>query len=286
MSLNRNPTVRQRRLARTLRHFRDAAGITAVVAAQHLGCSESKISRIENAQIGIKKGDLLLLLDLYQVASKRARDDILGLARESSRRGWWDRHAGEVSSVYADYIALESDAAEVFNVETILIPGLLQTEEYAFAVVRAQRPNAELSRVDTLTQIRMRRQSVLTGPQPVQLWAVIAESVLSHDVGSPAVMRAQLEQLIQMSELPNISVQILADSSFAHAMLSTSFVILGFPDQAESDVAYADTLLSTVYVEDPREVSEYATVFRHVMSAALSLPESTALINRKLEERS
>ncbi|MGF1430473.1 helix-turn-helix domain-containing protein [Kitasatospora sp. LaBMicrA B282] len=222
MSLNRNPTVRQRILARTLRHLRDAAGITAVAAVQHLGCSESKISRIENAQIGVKKGDLLLLLDLYQVGSKRAREDIVGLARGSGRRGWWDRHVAEVPPVYADYIALESDAAEVYNIETILIPGLLQTEDYARAVVRAQRPNIESARVDLLAEIRMQRQSVLTASRPVKLWAIIAESVLSHRVGSPDVMRDQLEYLLQKSELPNVSVQILADSSFAHAMLSTS----------------------------------------------------------------
>ncbi|UGY94497.1 DUF5753 domain-containing protein [Streptomyces gobiensis] len=283
--LNRNPTVRHRRLARTLRHLREAAEVTAVAAADHLDCSESKISRIENAQIGIKKGDLLLLLDLYKVDSERTRSELVALAKESSRRGWWDRHRGSLSPLYADYIALEADASEVYNIETTLIPGLLQTEDYARAVVQAQQPNSPTSVVDMLAQVRMRRQEVLDGPNALQLWAIVTESVLRHNIGSRKVMCGQLEHLLAMAERTNLSIQVLPDESFAHAALATSFVILSFPGQVESDVAYADTLLSTVYVEDPPEVAEYSNVFRHVMSAALPLPESVALIEHALNEK-
>ncbi|MGW6919249.1 helix-turn-helix domain-containing protein [Kitasatospora sp. NPDC054939] len=278
--VNRNPTVRQRRLARTLKELRVAAGLTIAQSARQLACAESKISRIEAAQSGVRLVDLRLLLDLYGVTNPATRAQLEDLSREGRLRGWWDRYSDTLSPLYADYIALETDASDAYGVETVLVPGLLQTEDYTRAVVRAQIEDATAEQVELLTKVRLERRAVLRRGAPLRLWVVLSESVLKHRIGGRAVMREQLDHLVAMAEEPNINIQVLPEASDAHAALFGPLVILSFPESTETDVVYVDSLLSTLYIEEPNEVFKYSELFRRALAESLPRTESIALIER------
>ncbi|WP_329563831.1 DUF5753 domain-containing protein [Kitasatospora sp. NBC_01266] len=280
MPVNRNPTVRQRRLARTLKELRTAKRLTLAQAAQQLACAESKISRIEAAQSGVRLIDLRLLLDLYDVHDRGTRAGLEALSREGRLRGWWDRYSETLSPLYADYIALEADASDAYSIQTLLVPGLLQTEDYTRAVVRAQIEDATPEQVEILTKVRQERRSVLTRNAPLRLWVVLSESVLKHQIGGPSVMRGQLEFLASASDNPTINIQVLPEASDVHAALFGPVVILSFPETTETDVAYVDSLLSTLYIEEPDEVFKYANLFRRALAESLPRTESLALIER------
>ncbi|MFF2146845.1 helix-turn-helix domain-containing protein [Kitasatospora sp. NPDC058190] len=277
--------MRQRRLARTLKELRTGANQTMAQAARHLACAESKISRIEAAQSGIRLVDLRLLLDLYGVTDSEARDRLEVLSREGRLRGWWDRYSDTLSPHYADYIALESDASDMYSIQTFLVPGILQTEDYTRAVVRAQIEDATPDQIETLTKVRQERRSVLTRDLPLRVWAVISESALRHQVGGSTVMREQLLSLAASAERPNINVQILPEASEVHAALFGPVTILGFPETAETDVVYVDSLLSTLYLEEPDEVFKYTNLFRRALAESLPRNESIALIGRVASEK-
>ncbi|MGF1428990.1 helix-turn-helix domain-containing protein [Kitasatospora sp. LaBMicrA B282] len=283
MPVNRNPTVRQRRLARMLKELRTAKRLTIAQAAGQLACAESKISRIEAAQSGIRLVDLRLLLDLYEVPDPATRADLEALSREGRLRGWWDRYSDTLSPLYADYIALEADASDAYSIETLLVPGLLQTEDYTRAVVRAQIADATPEQVETLTKVRQERRSVLTRERPLRMWAVLSESVLKHQIGGPAVMRSQLQFLAAASNDPHVNIQILPEASDVHAALFGPVVVLGFPGTTETDVAYVDSLLSTLYIEEPTEVFRYTELFRRALAESLPRSESIAVIEHLAE---
>ncbi|MFJ9454991.1 helix-turn-helix domain-containing protein [Kitasatospora sp. NPDC101447] len=280
MPVNRNPTVRQRRLARTLKELRVAARMTMAQSARQLDCAESKISRIEAAQSGIRLVDLRLLLDLYGVTDQATRSRLEDLARDGRLRGWWDRYSDALSPLYADYISLEADASDAYSVETFLVPGLLQTEDYTRAVVRAQIEDATVEQVEQLTKVRLERRSVLKRESPLRLWVVLSESVLKHQIGGRAVMREQLDYLVLMADQPNINIQVLPEDSDVHAALFGPLVILSFPESTETDVVYVDSLLSTLYIEEPGEVFKYSNLFRRALAESLPRKESVALIER------
>ncbi len=261
------------------------ANLTIAHSARHLACAESKISRIEAAQSGIRLVDLRLLLDLYGVPDPEARDRLEILSREGRLRGWWDRYSETLSPLYADYIALESDASDMYSIQTLLVPGILQTEEYTRAVVRAQIEDATPDQIDTLTKVRQERRSVLARDVPMRVWAVLSESALRHQVGGSSVMREQLRSLASSAESPNINVQILPEASEIHAALFGPVTILSFPEVAETDVVYVDSLLSTLYIEEPDEVFKYANLFRRALAESLPRNESIALIERIASEK-
>ncbi|MFD0275516.1 helix-turn-helix domain-containing protein [Kitasatospora sp. NPDC127111] len=285
MPVNRNPTVRQRRLARTLKEMRTEADLTIAQSARHLACAESKISRIEAAQSGIRLVDLRLLLDLYGVTEPATRSRLEALSREGRLRGWWDRYSDTLSPLYADYIALEADASDMYSIQTLLVPGILQTEDYTRAVVRAQIEDATPDQIETLTKVRQERHSVLAGDTPLRVWAVISESALKHQVGGPSVMREQLRSLAASAERPNVNVQVLPETSEVHAALFGPVTILSFPEVTEMDVVYVDSLLSTLYIEEPEEVFKYANLFRRALAESLPRNESIALIERIASEK-
>lgn len=280
MPVNRNPTVRQRRLARTLKELRVAAKLTIAQSARQLACAESKISRIEAAQSGIRLVDLRLLLDLYAVTDQATRAQLEVLAREGRTRGWWDRYSDTLSPLYADYIALEADAADMYSIQTLVVPGILQTKDYTRAVVRAQIEDATSEQVETLTKVRQERRAVLSRPTPLRVWAVLSESVLRHQIGGVDVMQEQLRFLLEAAEQPSINIQVLPEASDVHAALFGPVTILSFPDSTETDVVYVDSLLSTLYIEEPEEVWKYAALFRRALAESLPRTESAALIER------
>ncbi|MFC8852952.1 helix-turn-helix domain-containing protein [Streptomyces sp. NPDC057144] len=284
MPINSNPTIRQRRLARRLRELRTAAGLTHADAAKVLGSAESKIGRIENAQSGIRLPDLRALMDAYNVTDPAERTEIEALSREAKQKGWWSRYTNAVDSAYAAYVAVEWDAAELYNVETNLVPGLLQTPDYTRALIELQVPDATSEHVETQINMRRDRRKVLTRDTPLQLWVIIAESVLHHRVGSLEVMKAQLEALVEDSRRSNVQLQVLPQEDPMNACLFGPFVIMSFPASSETDIIYAESPTSTLYYEEPADVDTYTTLFRRLNMAAANVSNSRALILDAIKE--
>lgn len=284
MPINNNPTFRQRRLARTLKELRAAAGLTHADAAKVLGSAESKVGRIENAQSGIRLPDLRALMDAYNVADPTERNAIEKLSREAKQKGWWSRYVNVVDPAYAAYAAVEWDASELYNVETNLVPGLLQTPEYTEALIRLQAPDAGKERVEAQINVRRERRSILTRDSPLQLWVIVAENVLYHQVGSREVMKAQLEALIADSRKQTIELQILPREDPMNACLFGPFVIMSFPTSAETDVVYTESPTSTLYYEEAADVETYTTLFRRLNMAAANVSKSRALITDAIKE--
>ncbi|WP_030911099.1 helix-turn-helix domain-containing protein [Streptomyces sp. NRRL F-5126] len=278
MPLNTNPTIRQRRLARRLRELRTTAGMTHADASVVLDSDKSKVGRIENAQSGVRLPDLRALMDLYGVTDPDERAEIEKLSRESKQKGWWSRYANAVDGAYAAYAAVESDASELYNVETNLVPGLLQTPEYTRAVIGLQVPDATSEHVETQVTVRGERRQVLTKEHPLQLWVIVSESVLYHRVGTRAVMKAQLEALLADSRRSNVQLQVLPREDPMNACLFGPFVVMGFPAASETDIAYSESPTSTLYYEEPAEVEVYTTLFRRLNMAAANVRASRALI--------
>ncbi len=284
MPINNSPTIRQRRLARRLRELRVAAGLTHADAALVLGSAESKIGRIENAQSGIRLPDLRALLDAYGVADPGGRSEMELLARESKQKGWWSPYADAVDSAYAAYIAVEWDASKLCSVETNIIPGLLQTPEYARALVRLQSPELTPAAVDARINLGQERRMVLTREHSLQLRVVISESALAHRVGGPEVMKPQLESLIMDSRRQNIELRVLPQDDPMNACLFGPFVIMSFPASSEADVIYAESPTSTLCFEEEGDVETYATLFRRINTAAANAGKSRDLIMGALKE--
>lgn len=286
MPVNRNPTVRQRRLGRTLRELRNAAGKTLAQAAEELGCAESKVSRIEAAQSGVRSLDLRVLLDFYGVQDTDLRSRLQELTRHGRERGWWSKYEDTLKPAYADYIALEWDASDLYVVETGLIPGLLQTPAYTEAVIREQRPAKahDFTYLQEQVKVRDHRRQVLTRDTPLRLWAIISESCLRHRMGSSDVMHEQLVQLAAQAADSNVQVQVLPSAASINSALYGPFGILSFPEPAETDVVYADGLIDTVYYEEPAQVEVFTTLFRRLNSEALPAEASIARIRAAIEE--
>ncbi|MFF4223169.1 helix-turn-helix domain-containing protein [Streptomyces abikoensis] len=281
MPISKNsPTIRQRRFARILRDLRTSAGLKHTDAAEALACTPSKLTRLENAQSGIRVVDLRILLDLYGVTDPKRREEIEAMARGASQKGWWNR-VGDPD--YAAYIAVEQDASELYNVETSLIPGLLQTPAYTEAVIRLLVPDATDEHISTQVKVRTERRKVLSRATPLHLWVVLAESVLYHQVASPKVMAEQWEFLLAASRETNIELQILRRESPLNACLSGPFVIMSFPEAADSDIVYTVSNRSTVYYEEAPDVEEYTTLFRRLNMAAENLDRSRDLIYKALD---
>ncbi|WP_308307405.1 helix-turn-helix transcriptional regulator [Streptomyces sp. ISL-10] len=280
--MNRNPTVRQRRLGRMLREARGAAGKTIAQAAAELDCAESKISRIEAAQSGIRSLDLRALLDFYGVTDQTRRARFQDLARNGRERGWWSQYEGSLNSEYSDLIALEWDASDLYVVETALIPGLLQTPAYTEAVVRTQNPAKSDEDVAAQVKVRGQRRQTFARSTPLRLWAVITEAALKADLGKD-VMRDQLESLVSLARETNIQIQVLPSSAAINVALYGPFGILAFPEPVETDIVYRDDLMSIVYYEDPKQVEFYTALFRRLNSEALPVEQSLSIIKEHIK---
>jgi transcriptional regulator with XRE-family HTH domain len=278
-----SPTVRRRRLALELRRFRESAHLTCEEVAEHLECSASKISRIETGRVSVSPRDVRDMLDLYGVPGEQ-RDDLVQLARESRHKGWWHAYSDAIQPRFATYIGLENAASEIRIYEVALIPALLQTQDYARAVITAGSVGAPDDVAERSVAVLMARQPLLTGDDPPRVWAVLDEAALRRRVGGAGLMRLQLEHLLEVSGLPNVALQVLPFGAGAHPAMGRPFVILAFPERADSDVVYLEDLTSALYVEDVAEVDRYNVFFDHLRATALSFSDSAALIQSALKE--
>ncbi|MFD3775794.1 helix-turn-helix domain-containing protein [Streptomyces sp. NPDC058612] len=271
MAVNGNPTVRRRRLGAELRRLRMACGLTSTQVAEHLLVSQPKISHLENGRRTIKPRDVRDLCALYQVTDPQVIDSLMRMATEADRQGWWVAY-GEVP--YAVYIGLETAAASVRSYEPLVIPGLLQTPAYAAAVIVETIPQATPEEIAVRREVRLRRQSRAHHPaRAFRLWVVLDESALRRMVGSPQIMREQLEYLNRLGAQPHVTVQVLPHSAGAHPGVSGQFSILDFED-APGATVHLERFTSDLNLEQRSEVRHYSAMFDHLQAKALN-PERT-----------
>jgi transcriptional regulator with XRE-family HTH domain len=284
MSLRTSPTVRRRRLGLELRRLRELAGLTCEQAGDRLGCSASKISRLETARVPARPADVQELCQLYRADPEQVTV-LVSLARESKTQGWWQRFDSALPDWFTTYIGLEAEAASIRTYEIELIPGLLQTEGYARALFASAELN-EPAEVESAVAIRRSRQEILHGDNPPRYWAVVSEAAMHRLVGGPSVMRDQLLYLTEISDRRNVTVQVIPSHAGAHPGMSTPFVILSFPDRADPEVTFVDYLTGALYLERPEEVDQYNLAFNHLVAAAASPLQSLDLIRATAKQLS
>ncbi|MEU7022463.1 helix-turn-helix transcriptional regulator [Streptomyces sp. NPDC046203] len=263
-----------------LRRLREQAKLTLEEVEARTGLSASKLSRLESATRGARPADVGLLLELFE-AEEAHSEFLLALAKDGGKRGWWQTY--DIAPAYADLISLESDAVSVSNYETLLIPGLLQTAAYARAAIGAVGMTRTAEEVSHLVEVRMARQSVLTRPNPLKLRAIIHEAALSARASGPGVMRDQLQRLLDVAEYPNVTIQVLPAEAELHPGVTGGFAILGF-GLSGIDVVLLEHLNSTLYIEEPVDVGDYAEAFERLTASALSFGRSLTLIADKKKE--
>jgi transcriptional regulator with XRE-family HTH domain len=279
------PTVRSRRVGSELRRLREAASVTTAQAAEVLSCSPAKISRIENGIVSARVVDLRLLLDRYGDQDQEHRVYLERLARESNKRGWWQDYGDTIPPHYADFIGLETDASYIKTWEPTTVPGLLQTPEYARAIMLANPAMVSPDKLENFISIRQQRQARLEQGTDARLDAVIWEVALITTVGSDEVQRGQLARLLELITRPNISAQVLPLEAGDQASMCGSFVMFSFGSERSVSTVFVENLTSSQYLEMDQELRGYTLVFDALRSAALSPAASATRIRQRLEQR-
>ncbi|WP_026448716.1 helix-turn-helix domain-containing protein [Actinopolyspora mortivallis] len=275
-----SPTVRLRKVTRRIRQWRAEAGLPLEEVAPRLGWSKSKLSRYETGDTPIGPAEVMAIATVFGIPEEE-REHYVGLAFQARQKGWWQRYgANTLASNFAEYVGLESEASHVREFASDLIPGLLQTEDYATALMNAWIPQASPNVTRERADLRRQRQQRLHDDPPVQLSTVIHESGLRQLVGGTDVMREQLEHLVTMSELAHVTLQVLPFEAGAVPALGAPFIILSFPDQEDPDVPYTDYLTGCVYVEDEDEVESYNLNYSALEQAALTPADSAEFITK------
>jgi transcriptional regulator with XRE-family HTH domain len=273
------PTVRRRRLGSELRRLRESQSIKLEEVAGQLGLAPSTLSRIETGKAPTRTSYLTGMLELYGVSDPSQRQVLLDMAKEGHRKGWWAIWDGVLPTGFGIYVGLEAEAASLRDYEAQVVHGLLQTEDYARAVMSTVRRRQTAEEIDRLVDLRMQRQAVLTRTDPLDLWMILDEAVLRRMVGPSHVMRDQLEHLHEASQWPNITIQVLAFDSGLHVGLGGSFTIIEFPERSDPDVVYTEGVTGQAYIEErEREVRGRVEAFDVLRAAALPPANSARLI--------
>lgn len=277
-------SLRRRRLAAILKTHRDSKHLTTEQVEALCDVGKSTVSRIETASIRIRPIYVDQLCKAYEITGDE-RESLLQLSRDSEKRGWWSPYAKTLTAQYLEYISFENEASSLRTYEPLVVPGLLQTEEYARAVIRGMvRPNLREDQVSERMRVRLERQQRLDGDSPVSLWAIVDESALCRPTGGREVMREQLEHLVGVSSQPNITLQVIGNEIGAHPGMTGSFMILTFPPKRWSDVVYLDTPVGELYAEDEANSEACSTLFEYLRASALDEDQSRHRIRRAAKE--
>jgi transcriptional regulator with XRE-family HTH domain len=274
------PTVRGRRLVRELRRLREEKGLTLQDVADQIGWSRATVSRLETGQTRPRHGDVADLLAFYGV-SEPEREMLVTLAKQAGRRGWWTAY---VDVFTGSYVALEDEASEIRTWDAQLIHGLLQTEDYARAVITAGRMLPTPRDVDRRIAARKTRQELLERLDAPRLHAIFDEAVIRRPIGGPSVMNAQLLALADAARTWNVTIQILPYSAGAHAGLDGRFTILSYVDDADPDIAYVEGTMGDVYLEQEAETDQHRKRFEEITALSLTPAESLSLIAEAAKE--
>ncbi|GAA2547028.1 helix-turn-helix domain-containing protein [Pseudonocardia hydrocarbonoxydans] len=271
-------TVLRILLGTQLRRLREANGVTREAAGEAIRASSAKISRLELGRVGCKERDVLDLLTLYGVTDPAEREGYRDLATRANARGWWQQHNDVLPSWFEMYLRLEQAAKVIRTFELQFVPGLLQTEEYARSVILLGHRGSPPDDVDQRVQLRMSRQKMLGEPGAPQVWAVLDEAAVSRPYGTPAVMRAQLEHLLEAGHRPNVTIQLLPFRAGSHAAAGGPFSILRFAEPDLPDVVYLEQLNSAVYLDKRSDVEDYAGVWERLVVQALTPRDTRAAL--------
>jgi transcriptional regulator with XRE-family HTH domain len=274
----RTPTGRRQRLGAELRRLREEAGLTIDRVAEALECSQSKVSRIETGQVSATPRDVRDMLKLYRVDDAR-REAMVRVAREARQRGWWQKFVDVPDGVPA-YVGLETAATSIDIYMSLIVPALLQTADYAKAVIGAVRPDLPPAEIDRRVELRLRRQALLDQERPPALRVLLDDTVVGRPVGGPEVMAAQRRRLLEDAQRPSVTLQVLPLEAGAHAGMDGPFTIFGFP-APERDVVALDSAADALYLESPEDLRRYRRVFERLLPAALTPEASAALIARR-----
>src|SRR5215469_2188602 len=272
------PTIRRRRLGIDLRRLRDANGLKLEEVAGALGVAPSTLSRIETGKAPTKSAYLNQMLQMYGVTDPGHRQVLVDMAREGHRKGWWAAYDDVLPSGFDIYVGLEAETAAIRSYEISVVHGLLQTADYARAVLSEMFPRHTSKQIDRLVDLRMARQHRLDDEPPLELWAILDEAVIRRTVGGPAVMSRQLRHLVAEADRPGMTMQVLPFSCGAHAAHGGPFTILAFPDRSDSEVAYVESVAGYIYLEKDRDVRARSEAFDRLRAAALSPGASVDLI--------
>ena len=278
------PTVPRLMLGIQLHRLREAAGITPDQAGYEIRASRSKISRMENGQVRFKERDVTDLLTLYGVTDEQTRATLVALARQANTPGWWSRYGDVMADWFEAYLGLESAASIIRTFELQFVHGLFQTEEYARAVTRLGHTAAPAEQIDRRVSLRLGRQAMLSSLNPPQVWSVLDEGALRRPVGGPAVMRAQLSRLAEVSRLRHVTIQVVPFSRGGHAAAGGSFTVLRFSQPEVPDVVYIEQLTSALYLDKHEDVDHYMEVMNHLSTEALTPAQSTKFITEMIRD--
>ena len=276
-----SPTIRARRLRRELRRLREAAGLTAESVAAQLGWHRSKMIRVELGHSRVTQRDVGDLLKIYQ-ASDEDSQVLTVLARQARQKGWWNAYGDVLPD---DYVGFEAEAAVISSFESLYVPGLLQTEEYARAIIQAGRTTADPDEVDRRVAARTARKALLSRDVPPRLWIVLDEAAVRRVVGGPRVMRGQIARLLEACAHPAIEIQILPFVAGAHAAMGGPFTILDYADpKLDPTIVYVDNDATTALLEEEEQVARHRLVFDHLRAKALDPDKSGDFLTRVAEE--
>lgn len=277
-----NPAVLRILLGAQLRRLRESKRITLEEAGGVIRASHSKMSRLESGRVAFKDRDIVDLFVYYGVTDKAQIETLRGIANRANSRGWWHAYSDILPGWFEEYISLEQVAVQIRGYEMQFVPGLLQTEEYSRAVALLAYSNPK--EIGRRVSLRMARQARLAGAEPVSLELVVDEAVLRRPLGGPSVMRAQLRHLIEMSQRPNVTIQVLPFKVGGHAAVGGPFTVLHFAESDLSDIIYLEQLATAQYLEKPDLVARYLAVMERLCSEAATPAESVKRLQAILRE--
>jgi DNA-binding XRE family transcriptional regulator len=272
------PTVPRMLVGIQLHRFREAAGVTPDQAAYEIRASRSKISRMENGLVRFKERDVTDLLTLYGITDEQTRSTLVALTRQANTPGWWSKYGDIMADWFEAYLGLETAASVIRTFELQFVHGLFQTEDYARAVTMLGHTSAPADEIERRVSLRLNRQDLLNGPDPPQVWTVIDEGALRRPVGGSAVMRAQLDHLVEVSRLRHVTIQVVPFSRGGHAAAGGSFTVLRFGEPEVPDVVYIEQLTSALYLDKHEDVDHYMEVMNHLSTEALTPTDSARFV--------
>ena len=278
------PTALRMILGGYLRRLREAKGITRDEAGYEIRSSESKISRMELGRVGFKVRDVEDLLNMYGIIDRNEVDRLLALVKEANQPGWWHRYGDALPNWFSAYLDLEGAASMIRTYEVQLVPGLLQTREYARALLMLGFGHTPLQEIDDRVNVRMSRQNILAKDEPPMLWTVIDEAALHRPFGGKEVMRQQIQALIEACDKPNVRIQIVRFSSGAHSGAGAPFTWLRFSSEDLKDVIYIEHLTSGLYLDRDDEVDAYQAAMEHLCVQAAQPGQTPDILRQILNE--
>ncbi|WP_246486285.1 helix-turn-helix domain-containing protein [Kribbella qitaiheensis] len=277
------PTALRIMLGGHLRRMREAAKISRADAGWQIRASESKVSRMELGRVGFKERDVSDLLELYGLNDEQERVRLMELARAANNPGWWSRYGDVMPNWFANYVGLEVAAKLIRTYEVLFVPGLLQTEAYARAVVQLGKAYLPPEEIEQRVALRVTRQQILNRASPARLWVVIDEAVLRRPIGGREAMCEQIEHLVKVSQQPNVTLQVMPFSSVGYPGAGGAFTIMRFPEGDLPDVVYIEHAASALFLDKLEDLDEYAAIMEALTIAAAPVNDTPAILAEALD---